>query len=156
MKGAPVNKETQRTYHEFMERYMGLQRVMRANQRRHMNCNPTILVGIHSINEGKPVTISQIGSKLDVSNAAVTQMIDNLEKRGFVERFSDDNDRRITLVRLTESGIASLRVSFQETTAFLDGLFQHLGEEDTQHLNRLIDKVMEYTMANFNTPEEKK
>jgi len=83
-------------------------------------------------------------------------MIDNLEKKGFVERFSDDNDRRITLVGLTPHGKEALKISFNETTAFLDGLFNYLGEEDTRHLNRLIDKVMEYTMANFNVPEEKK
>ena len=151
-----MNKENLVNYHEFMERYMGLQKVMRANQRRHTSCNPMILVGIHSISQGQPVTISQIGAKLEVSNAAVTQMIDNLEKKGFVERFSDDNDRRITLVALTQVGKDALKVSFMETTAFLDGLFNYLGEEDTRHLNRLIDKVMEYTMANFNVPEEKK
>jgi DNA-binding MarR family transcriptional regulator len=151
-----MNKENLVNYHEFMERYMGLQKVMRANQRRHTQCNPMILVGIHSISQGQPVTISQIGAKLEVSNAAVTQMIDNLEKKGFVERFSDDNDRRITLVALTQVGKEALKVSFKETTAFLDGLFNYLGEEDTRHLNRLIDKVMEYTMANFNVPEEKK
>ena len=156
MKGVTVDKKNQKNYHEFMERYMGLQKVMRAYARRHAACNPIILVGIHSIAQGNPVTISQIGAKLEVSNAAVTQMIDNLEKRGLVERFSDSNDRRVTMVKLTPAGIEVLKVSFYETTAFLDGLFTYLGEEDTGHLNRLIDKVMDYTTVKFNSPEEKK
>lgn len=149
----PIKEER---YHEFMERFMGLQKMMRANQRRHVKCNPWLLVGIHSISNGKPVTISQISAKLEVSNAAVTQMIDNLEKNGLVERVDDVNDRRITLVRLTKTGTESLKTSFNETTAYLDGLFEHLGEEDTRHLNRLLDKLTEYTMAMYKGPEEKK
>ena len=85
-----------------------------------------------------------------------TQMIDHLEKHGLVERFDDESDRRVTLIRMTEAGKASLKASFQQTTTYLDGLFKHLGEEDTQHLMRLMDLVMSYTMSNLYASEEKK
>lgn len=151
-----MDQETQKRYHDFMEKYMGMQKIMRHNQRRQQACNPWLLVGIHSINQGKPVMISQISAKLDISNAAATQMIDHLEKHGLVERFDDESDRRVTLVRMTEAGKASLKASFQQTTTYLDGLFKHLGEEDTQHLMRLMDLVMSYTMSNLYASEEKK
>lgn len=151
-----MDTENQKRYHDFMEKYMGMQKIMRHNQRRQQQCNPWLLIGIHSINKGQPVMISQISAKLDISNAAATQMIDHLEKRGLVERFADDNDRRVTMVRLTETGKVSLKASFEQTASFLDGLFKHLGEEDTQHLMRLMDLVMSYTMSNLYTSEEKK
>jgi len=151
-----MDTENQKRYHDFMEKYMGMQKIMRHNARRQQQCNPWILIGIHSVNQGKPVMISQISAKLDISNAAATQMIDSLEKHGLVERFDDESDRRVTLVRLTETGKISLKASFQQTATYLDGLFKHLGEEDTQHLMRLMDLVMNYTMSRLNASEEKK
>ena len=59
-------------------------------------------------------------------------------------------------MRLTETGKVSLKASFEQTASFLDGLFKHLGEEDTQHLMRLMDLVMSYTMSNLYASEEKK
>lgn len=151
-----MDPHKQERYHDFMEKYLSMQRIMRHNQRNRQKCNAWLLIGIHSISKGKPVMVSQISAKLDISNAAATQMVDQLEKNGFVERFDDESDRRITLVKLTDNGKAALKFSFNQTMSFLDGLFDHLGEEDTRHLMRLMDKAMEYTMLNFFDQEEKK
>lgn len=143
-------------YHDFMEKYLSLQRLMRHTKRDRQKCNAWLLVGIHSINQGNPVMISQISAKLDITNAAATQMVDTLETQGFVRRFSDENDRRVTMVALTDNGRSALKFLFMQTTATLDGLFEHLGEEDTQHLMRLIDKAMEYFMATTFNQDDKK
>jgi len=146
----------QERYHDFMEKYMNLQRIMRRNAKDKQKCNAWLLVAIHSINQGQAVMISQISSKLEISNAATTQMVDTLELQGFVERSYDEHDRRITLVKLTENGKSALKFAFTQTTLFLDGLFEFLGEEDTQNLMRLIDKMLEYTMSTMNMSQEKK
>jgi DNA-binding MarR family transcriptional regulator len=146
----------QERYHDFMEKYMNLQRIMRRNAKDKQKCNAWLLVAIHSINQGQAVMISQISTKLEISNAATTQMVDTLELQGFVERSYDEHDRRITLVKLTENGKSALKFAFTQTTLFLDGLFEFLGEEDTQNLMRLIDKMLEYTMSTMNMSQEKK
>jgi DNA-binding MarR family transcriptional regulator len=146
----------QERYHDFMEKYMNLQRIMRRNAKDRQKCNAWLLVAIHSINQGQAVMISQISTKLEISNAATTQMVDTLEHQGFVERSYDEHDRRITLVKLTENGKSALKFAFTQTTLFLDGLFEFLGEEDTQNLMRLIDKMLEYTMSTMNMSQEKK
>jgi DNA-binding MarR family transcriptional regulator len=146
----------QERYHDFMEKYMNLQRIMRRNAKDKQKCNAWLLVAIHSINQGQAVMISQISTKLEISNAATTQMVDTLELQGFVERSYDEHDRRITLVKLTVNGKSALKFAFTQTTLFLDGLFEFLGEEDTQNLMRLIDKMLEYTMSTMNMSQEKK
>jgi DNA-binding MarR family transcriptional regulator len=146
----------QKRYHDFMEKYMSLQRIMRRHQKNKQRCNAWLLVAIHSINQGEAVRISQISSKLEITNAATTQMIDTLESQGFVERQYDDSDHRITLVKLTEDGKAALKFAFMQTTVYLDGLFDYLGEEDTNNLTRLIDKMMEYTLKTMEPSLEKK
>jgi len=151
-----MDANKQKRYHDFMEKYMNLQRIMRRHQKNKQRCNAWLLVAIHSINQGEAVMVSQISSKLEISNAAATQMIDTLENQGFVERQYDDSDRRITLVKLTKDGKSALKFAFMQTTVYLDGLFDYLGEEDTNNLTRLIDRMMEYTLKTMEPSLEKK
>ena len=53
--------------------------------------------------EGSP-TISEMASRLNVTQGAVTQMVIRLEKKGYVLRAKNPYDRRQTTVSLTEKG----------------------------------------------------
>lgn len=151
-----MEDQKQIRYHDFMEKYMQLQRIMRRNRKDRQKCDAWLLVAIHSISQGKAVMVSQISQKLEVSNAAATQMIDAMVKQGLVERLTDDSDRRITLVKLTADGVTALKFGFEQTTHYLDGLFDYLGEEDTDNLMRLIDKMLVYTLGSMEVNPEKK
>lgn len=50
------------------------------------------------------MTMTQLSDHLVVSNGNVTGIVDRLEQEGFVERITDENDRRTTLVTMTEEG----------------------------------------------------
>lgn len=56
--------------------------------------------------KGSPfqMTASRIAESTHLSGGAMTNRIDGLEKRGFVERIVDPNDRRRVLVQLTGEG----------------------------------------------------
>lgn len=145
--------ETQKKvlYHALMEKYMSLLGIMRRNQKNKQKYLSWLLIGIHSISAGQAVKISQISTKLEITNAAATQMVDMLERKEFVERVYDESDHRVTLVRLTSKGKIFLETSFNETAAYIDGLTQYLGEEDTQALLRILDKTIEYVSASDKT-----
>jgi DNA-binding MarR family transcriptional regulator len=92
-----------------------------------------------SENEG--VTISALSELLDISKSAVSQMINALEDKAYVERITTKNDRRLVYVRLTEIGRQCLA---KELRAFLQGLakiFEKMGEKDTEDLLRLLNKL---------------
>lgn len=48
-------------------------------------------------------TVGELGTVLELSSAAVTGLVDRLERAGHVERFGDPTDRRRVRVRMTES-----------------------------------------------------
>jgi DNA-binding MarR family transcriptional regulator len=52
--------------------------------------------------EGLPS--SAIGERMITRDTDVTRLVDRLAARGLVERYRDENDRRIARVRLTSSG----------------------------------------------------
>jgi DNA-binding MarR family transcriptional regulator len=53
---------------------------------------------------GSPLPPNQIASRLIISRATVTGLIDSLEQRGYVRRQPHSNDRRMLLIEPTETG----------------------------------------------------
>jgi DNA-binding MarR family transcriptional regulator len=51
-----------------------------------------------------PLSPSALGDKLIVTRATVTGVVDSLERRGYVERTPNPEDRRSLLIRLAPSG----------------------------------------------------
>lgn len=132
--------------HGFMEKFMTLRRLMRRTQRKENNTR-FLLIIIHSIEEGKPVMVSQLSQKMEITNAASTQMVDSMVKHGWVSRTQDEHDRRIMWVELTDEGKRILNETYQESKRFMKGMFDYLGEEDVQNLDRILDKAMEYALS---------
>ena len=52
----------------------------------------------------EPMTQNELSKELHLSKQTVTSVVDSLEKRGWVTRSIDPNDRRNRIVTLTESG----------------------------------------------------
>jgi DNA-binding MarR family transcriptional regulator len=52
----------------------------------------------------RPCRATELATQLELTPAAATQLIDRLERRGFVVRSSDPVDRRATVVRRTPAG----------------------------------------------------
>jgi len=77
-----------------------------------------------------PLSQTEICGKLLKSGGNVTLVIDNLEKRGWVHRDPDPEDRRITIVSLTPAGEALIRKVFPiHLQAIVDELSVLLPEE---------------------------
>ena len=51
-----------------------------------------------------PVPMSSVANVLRCDRSAVTWITDRLEERGYVERRSDERDRRVKLLALTDEG----------------------------------------------------
>ncbi|NCB42645.1 MAG: MarR family transcriptional regulator [Clostridia bacterium] len=92
-----------------------------------------------SLEEG--VTISDLSAHSQITKAGVSQMINALEDKGFVERFRSKNDRRLVYVRITEAGDKSLKKALQQFLGDLERIFAKMGEEDTKDLLRLLYKL---------------
>jgi DNA-binding MarR family transcriptional regulator len=66
--------------------------------------------------------LSEMTRELGTSKQAVSQLIDTMVMRGYLERTADAQDRRRMLITLTERGRAAATVSWQAATAVDDEL----------------------------------
>lgn len=90
------------------------------------------------------LTVSEVSRLLRVTSPTITQMVNSLLSQGFVMRTSDTQDRRISVIQLTEKGeqfadkaVARIRDTFK-------GMIDYLGEEKSELLIELLNGVHTY------------
>lgn len=93
------------------------------------------------INDEKEVKVSDISAKLNISNAAVSQVIASLETKNLVERKMSSLDRRIVFVSLTKEGITAINDAKVIMNKFMSSVVKNLGEHDSEELIRIITKL---------------
>lgn len=116
-----------------------------------------ILLGVlTSMNESNPkgVKASDLSTHLQITPAAVTQMINSLEASGYVERSPDPDDRRVVLVRPTEEGKQMIEEKRKNFLAIFEELVRYLGEEDSRELIRLLSMAFEFFQVKKNSEGE--
>ncbi len=100
---------------------------------------------------GSPYRLSptRLGRGLMLSSAGVTSRVDRLERRGYLRRLPDPDDRRGVIVELTDEGLAIADAAVA-AIALSDGqLIGHIPPEDARLLADLLRKVL----ASLELPE---
>jgi MarR family 2-MHQ and catechol resistance regulon transcriptional repressor len=88
-----------------------------------------------------PMPINTIGKKVLLTSGSITALVDRLEKRGFVERFDDASDRRVRLVRLTDTGRALIKEAFARHEEHMDEAVADLSQDELAKLIELLKKL---------------
>jgi DNA-binding MarR family transcriptional regulator len=85
-------------------------------------------------------TMSQLALAFDLDASTVTRQIAPLERRGFVERTRSTEDRRATIVSITDVGRQEREHVRQARITFLKGRLEDWDESDVAQLAELIDR----------------
>lgn len=100
-----------------------------------------------------PMCLGEIGEKILKSSGNMTTVVDNLQKRGLVQRQRDPEDRRQVIVSLTEEGEALIRRIFPEHVEGVVEAFAVLTPEEQTELARLC-KILGTQRRHRDVPEE--
>lgn len=93
--------------------------------------------------DGKPANVTVLANRLRVSKTTVSKLIHCVEGKGYVQRITDSNDRRITYIQLTEQGKTLTRSCILSHKKSLVDMVDRIGEEDTNELIRIMNKIVE-------------
>src|SRR5712691_333938 len=93
--------------------------------------------------EGEPYTISLLAAKLGLDPATVVRTVDSLEKRGFVERQRDKQDRRQVFINFTETGHQSLMEPHQHFITRIRAVFLTMSAEGRASLLNGLDEFVQ-------------
>lgn len=110
---------------------------------------------INRVCQEGPIRLTTLAAKEGVSQPAMTQQIQRLEKLGLVTRLADPDDGRATLVGITDCGRTLLDDRRQLRRARLTELLATLTPEDEEALRlsaRVAQPVLRRLVANADSP----
>ncbi|EAE2480696.1 winged helix-turn-helix transcriptional regulator [Listeria monocytogenes] len=96
----------------------------------------------NTLNSEENVGISDVKEFLSVSKPAVSQMLSSLEKKGFLVRDVDKNNRRNVIVTLTDTGREVLSVELENFNIKLKKIISHLGEDDVKQMIEIVNRMI--------------
>ena len=85
--------------------------------------------------------VQQIAKKILISSSSTTYVINQLEKKGLVQRRIDAKDRRVAYISLSSWGLDLMREIFPIHAAKIDQVFGNLSQEELQELSTLLKKI---------------
>jgi len=89
------------------------------------------------------ITVSELAHKLMITNPAASKTLRSLEEKGYIVRISDPTDRRLTYIALSEKGKNLLDGVWEDMQALALQVVEHMGEQDTEELIRLLNKLFQ-------------
>ena len=94
-------------------------------------------------NRDEGVLPGEISNEMRVSSARIAQALNNIEKKGWITRRIDTQDRRRILVDLTPEGKAAAQRHRQAATDFAVKMLSMLGEHDAREYVRITGRLAE-------------
>jgi MarR family 2-MHQ and catechol resistance regulon transcriptional repressor len=82
-----------------------------------------------------------LAKKLLRSGGNITLVVDNLEKRGWVRRERQKDDRRMVQIHLTPKGARLIAKVFPEHAAAITKIMNALTEQEQEELRRIAGKL---------------
>jgi DNA-binding MarR family transcriptional regulator len=100
------------------------------------------LFGVLVIIEANPdLKQSELARATHLDRSTVVTIIDNLERRGLVERRAAVHDRRSNAIRLTDAGISLLRKLKRQVSQHEKRLLQNFSKAESETFLALLKKV---------------
>jgi len=106
------------------------------------------LMSLHFVKHNDNCKTSDIANFLSVSPPDATRIVETLVKKGFIERISDEQDRRIIRPRITEDGKKVFETIRQELVLSFSKILEKMNEQDAKALLRGI-KALSIALKEF-------
>ena len=87
------------------------------------------------------MSVSEMQSKLHITKSAISQMMNSLEKKGYIEREIDKADRRKIVATLTPRGEDILKEAKRNVDQRLEETISRFGKENTKQLIILLNQL---------------
>lgn len=92
-------------------------------------------------NRSKQIKQKDIEDFFHISNPTVTGILNRLEQKGYIERISSDEDKRVKYIQETEKAESLHKIIFQHIQMIEKSMVSTLGKDEQAQLFNLLDQV---------------
>ena len=114
-----------------------------------------VLLSLYCENEGRGVSVSEVGNFIHTAGARLTETIDRLERDGLLRRKVNVNDRRSTIIRLTAAGKRLIERAYPILGTNFQRAFDTLSLADREQFISLLVKLSAGLSSTVATPMQK-
>lgn len=97
----------------------------------------------NSFNPDDKVGMEDIQHSLYITKPAISQMLNTLEKKGFIRREINKSDRRRFIITLTTEGEQKLSCMLKYADDKLEEIIKRFGEEEMEQLIKMFNRFSE-------------
>jgi DNA-binding MarR family transcriptional regulator len=91
--------------------------------------------------EGQPMLTGEVAARMHITSGTVTSLLDNLERKHYVVRSSDPDDRRRVLVDITAAAQGLLDEALPAIQQVARQLVDRIGPQRQQALLDILDEI---------------
>lgn len=95
---------------------------------------------LFSLKKG-PLSTGVLAKQFSVSSSAISQMVDQLERKGLVLRVQSEDDRRVTKVQLAEDATEQFKKLRRELTDHISSKFADVSNSEFAQLLKILTKI---------------
>lgn len=99
---------------------------------------------VAAIGSGDLRSMSEVAGKLKITVGTLTVAISNLVKKGYVERYKSEQDRRIVKLGLTKIGKEVYRIHKEFHCRLAEAMTDGFSEKETQIVNQAITNLEDF------------
>lgn len=111
---------------------------------------------IEAIGMYEPRSMSEVAADLEITVGTLTTAINNLVKKGYVERKRIEEDRRVVLIQLTKRGKLAYRIHDKFHKDMVKETVEGLSEEQEEVLVESLEKLNNFFKAKYHLTSDKK
>jgi DNA-binding MarR family transcriptional regulator len=101
-----------------------------------------LLMLIKHIGKDSGISQMELGRDLYVSAANITKLLDGLERKAWITRAPSRKDRRVKLIKITQSGAALLDEVWVEHIAAINGLLESFSRKEKEEFHQFLGKFL--------------
>lgn len=105
---------------------------------------PSQLQVLHLIRQHQPISLKVLAAELRLTPGAITQLVDGVVSAGYVTRSESSEDRRITVVSLTDAGTQVVKKLEQMKQTLLAKVVADLNDDELAVYLRVQQKMLTY------------
>jgi len=99
-------------------------------------------IALMSLRDGISSTCADLSRHMNYDSGAITRLVDQLEKRGLVERLRSKSDRRVVNLSLTAAGRALAKSLSARVVEFWNDMLEDFTREEATQLISLLSRLV--------------
>ncbi|MBQ7902481.1 MAG: winged helix-turn-helix transcriptional regulator [Oscillospiraceae bacterium] len=104
---------------------------------------------LESIQKTRDNSMTYVARRCMVAQSTLTSNVAKLEKKGYAVRYKDENDKRITRVKITDKALEVLKIHDDFHEHMINKAVHDLGLDENELLIDTLENILEYLREEY-------